>query len=80
LRIEAVNPFVTDHLAFRERAPTTQALAKALSRYYWPNEMRGQHCQVEHYTRPGGNEYFFAYLDNWPDIDRWSKQSCGLPV
>lgn len=25
------------------------------------------HCHVEHYTRSGGNEYFFAYLDDWPD-------------
>jgi hypothetical protein len=46
---------------------STQALATELSKYYWPNQMRGQHCQVEHYTRSGGNEYFFAYLDNWPD-------------
>ena len=43
------------------------ALATALRDYYWPNEMRGRHCRVEHYTRSGGNEYFFAYLDDWPD-------------
>jgi len=46
---------------------TTQSLGAALREYYWPNEMRGNHCHVEHYTRSGGNEYFFAYLDDWPD-------------
>ena len=45
----------------------TQALECALHAYYWPNEMRGRHCHVSHYTRTGGNEYFFAYLDDWPD-------------
>jgi hypothetical protein len=43
------------------------SLAAALRDYYWPHEMRGRHCHVEHYTRSGGNEYFFAYLDDWPD-------------
>lgn len=46
---------------------TTRSLEAALRDYYWPNEMRGNHCHVEHYTRSGGNEYFFAYLDDWPD-------------
>ncbi len=45
----------------------TRALASALREYYWPNEMRGNHCHVEHYTRSDGNEYFFAYMDDWPD-------------
>ena len=44
------------------------ALATALRDYYWPNEMRGMHCRVEHYTRSDGNQYFFAYLDDWPDL------------
>jgi len=43
------------------------SLANSLRDYYWPHEMRGRHCHVEHYTRSGGNEYFFAYLDDWPD-------------
>jgi len=45
----------------------TNALATSLTKFFWPNEMRGQHCKVRHYTRPGGNEYFFADLDNWAD-------------
>lgn len=45
----------------------THALEHALHAYYWPNEMRGRHCHVTHYTRAGGSEYFFAYLDDWPD-------------
>jgi len=44
-----------------------ETLAGALRDYYWPHEMRGRHCHVEHYTRSGGSEYFFAYLDDWPD-------------
>lgn len=43
------------------------ALQTALSAYYWPKEMRGRHCMVQPYTRPGHAEYFFAYLDDWPD-------------
>lgn len=44
-----------------------RALETALSNHYWPNEMRGKHCHIEHHTRSGGEEYFFAYLDDWPD-------------
>jgi len=43
------------------------ALADALTEYYWPAQMRGQHCSVEHYRRTNGTEYFFAYLDDYPD-------------
>lgn len=46
---------------------TTRALERALHDYYWPNEMRGRHCHVVHYQRAGGSQYFFAYLDDWPD-------------
>jgi hypothetical protein len=45
----------------------TTALASALRDFYWPTQMRGHHCHVEHYTRSDGDEYFFAYLDDWPD-------------
>jgi hypothetical protein len=43
------------------------SLADALTEYYWPTQMRGQHCSVEHYQRANGTEYFFAYLDDYPD-------------
>jgi len=43
------------------------ALADALTEYYWPTQMRGQHCAVEHYRRANGTDYFFAYLDDYPD-------------
>ena len=46
---------------------TRTALADALTEYYWPTQMRGQHCSVEHYRRANGAEYFFAYLDDYPD-------------
>lgn len=35
--------------------------------YYWPAQLRGQHCWVEHYSRAGGTEFFFAYLDDYPN-------------
>ncbi len=45
----------------------TKALQKALRRCYWPNQLRGRHRHVHHYPRHNGVDYFFAYLDNWPD-------------
>jgi hypothetical protein len=45
----------------------TANLGDALRKYYWSQELRGEQCRVEHYTRPDGNEYFFAYLDDWAD-------------
>jgi hypothetical protein len=44
-----------------------ESLAAALTAYYWPAQMRGRHCHVEHYPRANGTEYFFAYLDDYPD-------------
>jgi len=43
------------------------SLAAALTDFYWPAQMRGQHCSVEHYRRANGTDYFFAYLDDYPD-------------
>jgi hypothetical protein len=48
--------------------PATKSdLAAALRGFYWPTQMRGSCCTVEHYTRANGAEYFFAYLDDYPD-------------
>lgn len=47
--------------AMRER------LEAALTAFYGPLQMRGRHCTVEHYPRAGGADYFFAYLDDYPD-------------
>jgi len=43
------------------------SLADAMTEFYWPTQMRGQHCSVEHYRRANGADYFFAYLDDYPD-------------
>ena len=45
----------------------TAALAEALRQFYWPTQMRGHYCHVEHMRRHDGDDYFFAYLDDWPD-------------
>lgn len=42
-------------------------LAQALTSYYGPTQMRGRHCHIVHYRRSGGGDYFFAYLDDYPD-------------
>lgn len=42
-------------------------LQQELRNHYWPTEMRGKHCLVEHYDRGNGAQYFYAYLDDWPD-------------
>ncbi len=42
-------------------------LAAALTSFYGPAQMRGRFCQVAHYRRSGGADYFFAYLDDYPD-------------
>ena len=44
-----------------------QTFENALSEHYWPTQMRGKYCTVEHYQRANGVEYFFAYLDDYPD-------------
>jgi hypothetical protein len=35
--------------------------------FYWNKELRGKVCQVHHYDRKDGSQYFFAYLPDWPD-------------
>lgn len=45
----------------------TSQLQNALRDYYWPRELRGQYCRVHHYPRCNGIDYFFAYMDDWPD-------------
>lgn len=48
-------------------AERIKALEEELRTYYWKKELRGERCRVHHYQRPGGAEYFFAYLPDWPD-------------
>lgn len=31
------------------------------------DQFRGDRCEVHHYSRQSGAEYFFAYLPDWPD-------------
>jgi hypothetical protein len=51
-----------------EATPERVAKLKAgLQEHYSQNELRGEHCEVHHYTRLNGDEYFFAYLPDWPD-------------
>jgi hypothetical protein len=42
-------------------------LARQLTAYYHPSQGRGRYCHVEHYLRAGASDYFFCYLDNYPD-------------
>ncbi len=47
--------------------PIVALLEQSIRDYYWQKELRGPVCRVHHYQRPGGAEYFFAYLPDWPD-------------
>ncbi len=42
-------------------------LGEALTSVYAPAQLRGKQCMVEHYRRADGADYFFAYLDDYPD-------------
>lgn len=42
-------------------------LGDALTGFYRPMQMRGHCCKVVHYRRQGNSDYFFAYLDDYPD-------------
>lgn len=44
-----------------------ETLEQELKQFYWNEQLRGRVCKVEHYSRAGGSEYFFAYLDDYPD-------------
>lgn len=43
------------------------SLGEALTAFYGPKQMRGRCCKVVHYRRQGRSDYFFAYLDDYPD-------------
>lgn len=43
------------------------ALQNDLSQFHWDRQMRGKFCVVEYYVRANGSQYFFAYLDDYPD-------------
>jgi hypothetical protein len=43
------------------------ALKAGLRSHYSSSELRGEHCEVHRYTRLNGDEYFFAYLPDWPE-------------
>lgn len=45
----------------------TARISASLSEFYRKSQLRGFYCNVEPYTRANGAEYFFAYLDDYPD-------------
>jgi hypothetical protein len=44
-----------------------QEFQVALSAFFREAQARGRHCQVQHYVRATGADYFFAYLDDYAD-------------
>ena len=52
---------------FQATPERVEALKAGLRAHYSQKELRGEHCEVHHYTRLNGDEYFFAYLPDWPD-------------
>ena len=55
------------HESITVKPEQLHALENELRKYYWPRELRGRHCRVHHYPRCNGVDFFFAYLDDWPD-------------
>ncbi len=56
------------------------ALEAEVSAFFSTKELRGRHCHVAHHSRPCGTEYFFAYLDDYPDRDLVFEEGCAVPV
>jgi len=48
-------------------AEKREELEDALAAFFLVTQARGRHCQVEHYVRASGADYFFAYLDDYAD-------------
>lgn len=42
-------------------------LQERLRTFYWEKEQRGKRCCVEHSRKPSGEDYFFCYIENYPD-------------
>lgn len=57
-----------------------EALAAALTAFYGPLQLRGRQCKVEHYVRAGNADYFFAYLDDYPDRHLVFDEDCDEPT
>jgi len=55
-------------------------LQDGLSGFYGPTQMRGRRCEVLHYHRHEGGDYFFAYLDDYPDKHLVFDESSDRPV
>lgn len=61
------------------------ALKDVLSKHYREKKLRGEHCEIHHYTRRNGAEHLFAYLPDWPDNfmvfnDDGELQSLDVPT
>lgn len=48
-------------------AEKIEELEEALAAFFQATQARGRHCQIEHYVRASGADYFFAYLDDYAD-------------
>jgi hypothetical protein len=42
-------------------------LESSIRDHYWKQELRGDRCRVNHFSRPNGDDVFFAYLPDWPE-------------
>lgn len=59
------NGLPTEQVAFDSMR--LSQIEKELSEFYRNAQMRGRCCKVEYYSRQGGNDYLFAYLEDHPD-------------
>jgi hypothetical protein len=51
----------------KTRTDVIDELESAFAAFFHETQARGRHCQIEHYRRANGLDYFFAYLDDYAD-------------
>ncbi len=51
----------------KTRPAKIRELETAFAAFIYETQTRGRHCQIEHYRRASGADYFFAYLDDYAD-------------
>lgn len=68
-----------------EVTPERVEILRQSLKNYSKDKLREEHCEVSHHKRLNGDEYFFAYLPDWPNnfdvfTDEGALHSLDLPT
>lgn len=58
---------------------SAKLLEESLRTFYWEKEQRGRLCCVEHTRKTSGEDYFFCYIENYPNAGTTLNED-GQPV